>query len=684
MNLRYLSLALAGLLVAPVASAQKPRDVSPLELGSDYLQESIMVSPNRSEDLRTGAATGLYNMDFVARPGTPEQQAREFLTAYAGTLGFAASSVGTFTHDVTTSGQAGYAVHFRQTLGGVPVLNADVVVNVTETGRVPLALLGYRAGLNLATYEPAVTAEAARATAFAHLGVDGPVGFEATELVVAPTATGARLAWQIRIEPTTPAGYWEALVDARSGELFRVADRLITSHGADEGEGPTLIPTAEAVGRAEAFARAAARRMTVDATGMVFVPDPLTRANVTYGTAGYTDANDADTAQLTAARTAVTLRDITLVGSTYELAGPWANALDWAAPFKGTFGQATPTWDFSRNADAFEVANVYYGIDTYMRYINVTLGITCRPFQAGTSGIVPFDAHGFNGADNSSYSGGTARLQFGEGGVDDSEDADVIIHELGHGIHHFLVGTGGGPSNSEGLSEGFGDYVAVSYGRSLGLLAPADPEWNWVFKWDGHNEWWGGRITNYSATYPTGSAPHDRGQHWSTSNLRIWNTLGREVTDRAVFQGLRLTGVSSTQPQAAQAVLQAARNMGYAQASLDLMLASYVQQGYTVTMPPVANEAAPGASASLALGVPMPNPVAGRATLSLSVGQAQDVEVALFDVVGRQVATLFTGAVAAGEVPTLTIDTAALPAGVYVVRATGGQATAVRTLTVTR
>ncbi|HLA63647.1 MAG TPA: T9SS type A sorting domain-containing protein, partial [Rhodothermales bacterium] len=311
-------------------------------------------------------------------------------------------------------------------------------------------------------------------------------------------------------------------------------------------------------------------------------------------------------------------------------------------------------------------------------------GITCRPFQAGTSGIVPFDAHGFNGADNSSYSGGTARLQFGEGGVDDSEDADVIIHELGHGIHHFLVGTGGGPSNSEGLSEGFGDYVAVSYGRSLGLLAPADPEWNWVFKWDGHNEWWGGRITNYSATYPTGSAPHDRGQHWSTSNLRIWNTLGREVTDRAVFQGLRLTGVSSTQPQAAQAVLQAARNMGYAQASLDLMLASYVQQGYTVTMPPVANEAAPGASASLALGVPMPNPVAGRATLSLSVGQAQDVEVALFDVVGRQVATLFTGAVAAGEVPTLTIDTAALPAGVYVVRATGGQATAVRTLTVTR
>ena len=41
--------------------------------------------------------------------------------------------------------------------------------------------------------------------------------------------------------------------------------------------------------------------------------------------------------------------------------------------------------------------------------------------------------HGFNGADNSSYSPGTGRLQFGEGGVDDAEDSDVVHHELGHG-----------------------------------------------------------------------------------------------------------------------------------------------------------------------------------------------------------------------------------------------------------
>ena len=49
-------------------------------------------------------------------------------------------------------------------------------------------------------------------------------------------------------------------------------------------------------------------------------------------------------------------------------------------------------------------------------------------------------------------------INFGEGGVDDAEDADVILHELGHGIHDWI--TNGSLSQVDGLSEGMADYWA--------------------------------------------------------------------------------------------------------------------------------------------------------------------------------------------------------------------------------
>jgi len=670
MNLRITALAAASLLLAPAAFAQKPMPRSPLEIGHDYVREIQMDAARAmSVDARTNVPTGLFNLDFRATPASPEAMARQFLAAYSELARLPA--VGALAHDVTTDGRAGYAVHFQQTVAGVPVLNADVVVNVTHDNRVPFALLNHEAEIDVPSTTPTIAAGAARAAAFDHLGVAGTLHFDQTELVVAPTADGARLAWQVRVLADAPMGEWEALVDANSGELFRVVDRMLY-HGGDDDP---PIPTIEA----------ANRLVTVDAPAMVFIPDPLTRTGASYGQTGYVDGGDADTAQLTAARSAVTLRDVTFDAGMYHLRGPWTNVLDWAAPFSGTAPQPTPDWSFTRSPGDFEAANTYYHIDTFMRYLNEDLGITCRPFQGGTNGIVPFDHHGFNGADNSSYSGGTARLQFGEGGVDDAEDADVIIHELGHGIHHWLVGTGGGPSNSDGLSEGHGDYVAVSYSRALGLQTPASPSYNWVFKWDGHNPFWPGRITNYTAVYPTGTAPHQRGQHWSTANMRIWDVIGGTETDVAVHEGLRLTGVSTIQPTAAQAVLQAARNLDYEQADLDVMFASFNTQGYNVTMPlPTAVDGGPSALTALSLTAPAPNPSTGGARFVLRSDQAQDVRVVLVDVLGRIVATVFDGTVGAGEARDLEVAVAELPAGVYVIRAAGAGATAVQQLTVAR
>ena len=654
-------LVLALLLATTSAWAQKPVERSALEIGTDYIEATYANSDGVFVRTADGTPHQLSRLDYPVTGDTPVAMARQYLTGQAASLRLADAS--TLAHHTTRSGLSGHTVRFTQMVGDVPVYGAETVVNIDRQNRVQLVVNGSKANVVIDT-TPTLDGPAARQLAFDHLGVTGDLLLDETELMVYPMADGARLAWRVRVVPGygEPNGDWETFVDARTGELLRVAERTLY-HGEEDEDTenpPALMAPTAASHRA---------MMRVDGTAFVFDPDPLTRTGSTYGQPGYVDGNDADTPELTAARVMVNLPNILFDGTDYHFEGDYAAIRELESPNQGLFEQPSADWDDTRLAPGFEGATVYYLIDTYMRYINEDLGISVMPFQY--SGGVRFDAHGLNGADNSHYTG-AGIVAFGEGCVDDSEDGDVIIHELGHGLHDWL--TSGGLSNFEGLSEGFGDYVAVSYTRGLGLLAPTDPEYNWVFKWDGHNPCWGGRITNYGATYPTGSAPHTRGQHWSTSNLKIWEDLGRERTDAAVFEGLAMTSSSTTQPQAAQAVLQAAANMGYTNAELTMMAGHYTTQGYSVTVPtPTANEGN-GPDEQLArfeLTSAYPNPFGPAANFTLRVAEAQHVSIALFDALGRQVQVIFEGEMAAGERRVLTIDAAGLPSGLYIYRALG-------------
>ncbi|MDB4534499.1 T9SS type A sorting domain-containing protein, partial [Vicingaceae bacterium] len=280
------------------------------------------------------------------------------------------------------------------------------------------------------------------------------------------------------------------------------------------------------------------------------------------------------------AMASVTLLDIDETAGTYTLKGPYAEVVDFESPFNGLFTQNTSAFNFNRNDDAFEAVNVYYHIDHSMRYINETLGISLTPYQY--VGGVRYDPHGLGGSDNSYYSGGSGSLAFGEGCVDDAEDADVVIHELGHGVHDWI--TGGNSSSSEGLGEGSGDYWGQSYNRSLNQWTSADPEYQWFFNWDGHNSCWNGRITNYTATYPggLGSGIHADGQIWATSLMRIYDQIGRTKTDKAFLEGLAMTGGSSGQQDAAIAVRQAAIDMSYSCADIDVFTIEFTATGYVL------------------------------------------------------------------------------------------------------
>ncbi|HYE95601.1 MAG TPA: T9SS type A sorting domain-containing protein, partial [Rubricoccaceae bacterium] len=78
-----------------------------------------------------------------------------------------------------------------------------------------------------------------------------------------------------------------------------------------------------------------------------------------------------------------------------------------------------------------------------------------------------------------------------------------------------------------------------------------------------------------------------------------------------------------------------------------------------------------------------PNPARARATVRLTLTEAQHVRVAVYDALGREVAVLNDGPLAGG-LHTLSLNTSGLPSGVYLVRVEAGGAALTRRLTVAR
>jgi hypothetical protein len=565
--------AQAALVTALLAlAASWPAEAKQPNLAS----EALRMVPDESESFsrttagrvsnETGFPLALYRVGFQARPGTPEDMARQYLVARASELGLRSSDASDLRHRVTRSGKATTTVRFEQIYQGVPVYRAETAVSMNRASQITFVMNGYKPRVSLPDVTPTVAVAAARAAVVKRLGLQGPLTFDRTDLVVYHAKGASRLAHRFRMVPrVAPIGDWEALVDAKTGELFRLEDL-------------------------SCYQRREAPLGTATGTATVFAPDPLSSAGgVTYGTPGYVDGGDADTPELTAQLAAVSLLDIDLTGGIHTLRGPFAEIVDTEAPLLGLFTQASNVFNSTRSPELFEAANTYYHIDRYMRYINSPspggLGLTVVPSQY--VGGVRFDPHGLNGADNSHYTPATGVVAFGEGGVDDDEDADVIIHELGHGLHDWVVV--GALSQVNGLSEGTGDYFAQSYSRAYGNVPSSNPAWHFVFSWDGHNPFWPGRTTNWPNLYPGGLTGqiHTDGQIWATCLMRIWNQLGAVKTDTVVLEGLSLTNSTTNQDDAAQALMQAAFDLGYSLADQTIMFNEFTATGYTVVIVPV-------------------------------------------------------------------------------------------------
>ena len=131
----------------------------------------------------------------------------------------------------------------------------------------------------------------------------------------------------------------------------------------------------------------------------------------------------------------------------------------------------------------------------------------------------------------------TKALRFGIGGVDDAEDAEIILHEYGHAIQDDQVPGFGASDEGGAMGEGFGDYLAASFFADLkpARLQPCVGSWDAV-SYSGDDPPSLRRLDS-NKKYPRDlhGEVHADGEIWSACLWEIRAALGGRVADRLVI-----------------------------------------------------------------------------------------------------------------------------------------------------
>ncbi|MDA0378009.1 MAG: T9SS type A sorting domain-containing protein [Bacteroidetes bacterium] len=561
---RLLLILLTGVLIASPSSAQDIPLLKYTLLPEEYAESEVR--PASRVNLRTELPLVLYSVKYQAS-GTPEETARSFFRDRGSELGMTTGGDDMVLHAVRTT-PGGTRVRFIQYHKGIPVYRSDVAIVLDREGAVRYVTNGYKPNVNVDVAVSKMGSGEAEAIAQRFLETNQVQRAESQLMIYAPNGPG-RLVHQI--DMVTHHGAWDILVDAVSGDVFRseptthLRDPHAT-HAPDE-----VSPTTQPIMEVPVNVR------RLDGSGWVFDPDPMTTSGARYDESeGFSDNNNADSPELTAQLRERTLRDLTFDGTNFFLTGPWADMRDVESPQRGSLVQDSSNFHFTRSQPAFEAVNTYFHLDQSMRYINETLGFNLKPIYY--DGGVRFDPHWGDDVVNAQYLGGDGRLRFGEGGVDAAEDADIILHELGHGLHDWV--TDGNLSATHGLSEGSSDYWAASYSRGLGLLNETDVNWSRLGRW-GLYPGFSGRTVDYAGNYPfdlTG-AIHTDGQIWSSVMMAVWDELGKQTTDLLLLEALSMLGSGSNTEDAARAIVLADTLLNGA-ANADIVLEKMTERGF--------------------------------------------------------------------------------------------------------
>jgi hypothetical protein len=288
-------------------------------------------------------------------------------------------------------------------------------------------------------------------------------------------------------------------------------------------------------------------------TGRVFFPNPVAQLQDQT----LTDQKDADYAALQPAYRNVTLTN--LDGSGF-LVGDWAQVVSETG--KRAFSP-TNTFSYNRSQDQFEQVMAYYWVTEAQRYIqSLGFGTSLRPVNMKSQRL-KINQYGVDNSFATQSQDGYIKL--GKGGVDDAEDAEVILHEYGHAMH-FSQDFSFTSTEAGAISEGFGDYWAVNV---TNILAPT-PDAPCVADWDAVSYTPATphclRRVDMDLHYPedlTGQVHRD-GRIWSRALWDIRQALGHKTADTVILEG-QFDFPGTTMPELASSTVSAARRLYNAQ-----------------------------------------------------------------------------------------------------------------------
>ncbi|PIE90487.1 MAG: hypothetical protein CR997_05960 [Acidobacteria bacterium] len=463
-----------------------------------------------------------------------------------------------------------------QYLDDIPVTDANLVISIDEDKTI------YKVFSSLQpNAEPnadfTLTKGEALQKAWVNLHVHGPLlSLPTVEQVYIRSKAESIAGYRVQMICSKPYGSWIVDVDGSTGEILskrQLARKMRHEETNEPVDEPIWTVERAMANLNQKAARKFGQLSSANGTALVFDPDPRT-------TLLRDDLRDSsDFSEFDDAYEQRQLKDITHSGI-YELIGPYAQIADIEPPNTPPSTSESGNWTAKRGNLAFYDTMCYYHVDTCQRYVQ-SLGFT------GVRGVMDdsleIDSNGQYGADNSafiySYNSDSGRiyneyLTFGQGGVPDDEDADVIIHEYGHALNFDIVGNFSG-GDTGAIAEGFSDYWAASYRLRLNNGLAYHPAW--VFHWDGHSPLtWRGRYLNaYSAVYNPGSiyyAHYPIANGWVTDEL--WSTpvfqallsavaqgYPKEDMDAIMLESFFGMGPGTTIPQQATAIVQVAERL---------------------------------------------------------------------------------------------------------------------------